>query len=208
MDYTYPSNSNKSKETQKTEEKHITPVVRGKVQVKKESIGHKMADTFLAESIQNTGKYMVNDVLIPAVVDTIVDALTSGISMLFKGSPTSRRSTYGRSGRSTDYTSFSRVKDNGRETRPTFTRDRHGLLDIVMESRGDAIEVRTSLMDIMDKYQVVSVFDYYEMCGAGNQAEYTDRKYGWYGPWNENDLQITRDRDGFRIRMPRVEVLD
>lgn len=203
----YKPNSHKSKEDPK-DEKKITPVVRGNVTVKKESVGHKFADTFLAETVQNTGKYMINEVVIPAIVDTIVDALTSGISMLFKGSPTStrRKSSNGR----TNYSSFSRGggsssdRERDRDER-RFSRDRYGLLDIIFDTRGDALEVRDCLYEVMDKYHVVSVSDYYELSKAGDQATYTDRKNGWY---ELGDMQITRDRDGFRIKMPRVESLD
>lgn len=209
-DVVYKPNSHKYHEEQngeKEEKKELTPVVRGNVTVKKESVGKKMANTFLAESAENVGKYMLHDVVIPAIVDTVVDALTSGISMLFKGSPSTYRRHKDSNGR-TNYTSYSRTSSEAsRSPKEAFKydRDRYGTLDICFDSRGDAIEVRDCLIEVMDKYHVVSISDYYELARAGDQANYTDRKYGWY---ELGDLAISRDRDGYRIRLPKPEALD
>lgn len=205
----YKPNSHKYHEEQANKdenEKNLKPVVTGNVVAKKESAGKKIANTFLAETMENTGKYMLHDVVIPAVVDTIVDALTSGISMLFKGSPAPSRGRRSDSGK-VNYTSYARSSNSGYKEREErrYDRDRYGMLDICYETRGDAIEVRDCLIEVMDKYHVVSVSDYYELARQGDQINYTDRKYGWY---DLGDLAISRDRDGYRIRLPKPEALD
>lgn len=211
-DIVYKPNSHKYHEEaandEKNEEsKNLKPVVTGTAKVKKESAAKKVANTFLAESAENVGKYMLHDVVIPAVVDTVVDALTSGISMLFKGSPSSYKARKDSNGR-VNYTSYSRSSNEpskGLREALSYDRDRYGLLDIHFASRGDALEVRDCLIEVMDKYKVVSVSDYYELSGALDEIRYTDRKYGWY---ELGSLDISRDREGFKIRLPRPEALD
>lgn len=205
----YKPNSHKYNEGHADEDKkELKPVVQGNVIVKKESAGKKLANTFLAESASNVGKYTVHEVIVPAIIDTVVDALTSAISMLFKGSPGAYRGRRNSEGK-VNYTSYSRGGSTGLRERErgtlAYDRDRYGMLDIIFDTRGDAIEVRDCLIEVMDKYKVVSVSDYYELSKAGDQINYTDRKYGWY---DLGDLAISRDRDGFRIRMPKPEALD
>ena len=199
----YASNSHRSREVKEEEEKKLTPVVRGNVKVKKEPISRKFADTFLADNMENVKSYVFNDVIVPAITDAIVDALTSGIGMLFKGNPSAGRRVNKSQGSRTNYTSYSR--EDSRQQRRTPTRDRHGYVDIIFDTRADAQEVMDCLDEVLDKYKVISIADFYELAGASDQSTYTDRNYGWY---DLSGMVITRDRDGYRIKLPKPEALD
>lgn len=198
----YASNSHKSKEAD--EKKELSSVVRGNVTVKKEPISRKFADTFLADNLQNVRSYVFNDVIVPAITDAIVDALTSGIGMLFKGNPTAGRNRNKPAGNRVNYSSYSRdeSRSSNRRTQP---RDRHGYADIIFDTRGDAQEVMDCLDEVLDKYKVISIADFYDLAGVPEESNYTDRNYGWY---DLNGMVITRDRDGYRIKLPKPEVLD
>lgn len=201
----FKGNSNKSKE--QAEEKKLTPVVKGNVTIKKDSVGKKFSDVFLSDTVDNVKSYLLFDIIVPAVKDLIVDMITSGTNMLVNGDAgRSHSSGKKKSGGHTSYTSYYRggsSRDDDRRSAPR--KDRHGVADISFETRGDAKEVADMMLELLDNFKVVSVADYYEISNAGDLETYIDRKYGWY---ELDDMQITRDRDGFKIKLPRPEPLD
>ena len=84
----YKSNSHKSKEEQKsppTERQKLDKIVNGTVKVKKKSELTKFAEIFLPEDISNIKNYILMDVLVPAIKNTIEDIITNGTRMLLRG---------------------------------------------------------------------------------------------------------------------------
>lgn len=71
-----------------------------------------------------------------------------------------------------------------------------------MESRPEAETVLDNLYDILNKYDVVSVSDLYELVGITPQ--HTDQKWGW------TTLQgagVSRMRDGYLLNLPEPQPL-
>lgn len=207
------SNSHRSREMAK-EEKVIKPVTHGQTVIKKDTVGKKFADVFLAENMTNVKDYIIYDVLVPAVNDTIVNMLTSGVSMLFKGQPGNynRGGNRSRLNERTSYSSYygrsdnSRDRDDRRPARPT--RDVNGYKDIGFRELGDAKEVRSCIYDIIDKYPYISVQEYYGLSDNSDLAEYTDTKRGWRSE-DIREINISRCYDGlYRLDLPRPEHFD
>ena len=179
--------------------KDIKPVVKGPVKVKKEPLSRKFSDVFLADSVDNVKSYVLFDVIVPAIKNLIVDMTTNSIDMLVNGRAGTGRSS--RRGGHTSYSSYFRGDD--RPSRRTANpRERYSYNDIIFETRGDANEVLDIMMEVLDKYKVISIADYYELSNANVQEQYTDRSYGWF---ELDDAHIIRDRDGYRISLPRPE---
>ena len=200
----YKSNSHKSRET---EEKKVESVVRGEVKVKKEPVSRKFSNVFLNDTVDNVKSYLIFDVLVPAIKDTIVELISNGASMLAYGNPSARRSTHN-NGAKSSYTTYYRggSSSSSRERddrRASVRRDRHSYDDVIFNNRGDAMEVKECIMEIIDNYHMVSIADYYEL--AGIQGNYTDSNYGWY---EIDDIPITRDRDGYRLKLPKPVAFD
>lgn len=181
------------------------PVVKGNVKIKKEPLSRKFSDVFLSDSIDNVKSYVIFDVVVPAIKDLIVSMVTNGTEMLVNGrSGGNRGSNRGR----TDYNArFTRGNNIGHNEGPIRgnPRDRYSYNDIIFDSRGDAREVLDCMFDILDRFKMVSIADFYELAHAEECEKYTDRKYGWF---ELSSADITRDRDGYRINLPRPELLD
>ena len=82
----YQSNSHKSREKREAATpppKKVEAVVTGSR--KKQSGFKKLADMFIKEDAHNVGTYILTDVLIPALVKTIVDSINAGTDMFFYG---------------------------------------------------------------------------------------------------------------------------
>lgn len=199
----FPSNSNRKKElTAPIKEKNITPVVSGKVIKKQRSFGQKLSETFFGDDTRSVGDYILHDVLIPAMKSTLSDMVGGGIEMLLFGErkSSSRSRLFRDRDRSyVPYNKLSRRDDlEDRRYMSRSARSRHDFDDIILETRGEAEDVLSHLVDLIEDYGVASVGDYYDLLGI--ESAFTDNKYGWT---NVADGYIDRTRDGYCIRLPR-----
>ena len=196
----------------KREKPSNKPVVTGKTKVKKKPAAKKVGDAILGEDISEVKSYLLWDVFIPAVKDTLADLVKKGIdALLFGGTSSPRnmrrdgsrsRTSYSdyydrRRGRDRDY------EDRTRRSRKPNRRAIHEFDDILFADRVDAEHVVDAMIDITMNYGMVSVADFYEL--AGEESNYTDNKYGW---GSLRDAQVVRVRDGWIIDFPKPEPID
>lgn len=195
----YKSNSHKSKEEQKsppTERQKLDKIVNGTVKVKKKSELTKFAEIFLPEDISNIKNYILMDVLVPAIKNTIEDIITNGTRMLLRGEIGVRK------GSSTASSiSYNRYYDQKRygESNSVQTRTGYSYNEIILETRGEAEEILTRMDELIDTYGLVRVADLYDLVGVS--GNYTDNKYGWT---NIRNAKIVRVRDGYMIELPKA----
>lgn len=195
----YKSNSHKSKEEQKsppTERQKLDKIVNGTVKVKKKSELTKFAEIFLPEDISNIKNYILMDVLVPAIKNTIEDIITNGTRMLLRGEIGVRK------GSSTASSiSYNRYYDQKRygESNSIQTRTGYSYNEIILETRGEAEEILTRMDELIDTYGLVRVADLYDLVGVS--GNYTDNKYGWT---NIRNAKIVRVRDGYMIELPKA----
>jgi hypothetical protein len=205
----YPSNSFKSRKEALIPEKNVTKVTKGGVIKKKKSLSDSFAQMIYSEDTRSIGAYIVYDVLIPAFKDTISQMITTGIEMLLYGESNKNRNTFRRGGRDRDpsrthvsYNSFSnRERDRGqRDSRNKF---RQRFDDVILDTRADAEEVLSNMVDLIDNYGVVTVADFYDLIGL--PGEWSDNKYGWE---NLSQAYVERVRLGYTLALPKTTVLD
>lgn len=199
----FPSNSNKKKERiDVVKEKNITQVVSGKVIKKQRTFGQKLAETFFGDDTRSVGDYLLNDILVPAMKSTLSDMVGGGIEMLLFGERRSSGKSRLYRDRDRSYVPYNRMsrRDDVDDRRyiSKAARSRHDFDEIILETRGEAEDVLSHVVDIIDDYGVASVADYYDLLGV--EGNFTDNKYGWT---NVSDAYITRTRDGYSIRLPR-----
>ena len=208
-DMNYKPNSHKYKERQKAEAaeegKRAEKVVQGKVKLKKKNEVRKFADVFVAEDARNVKDYLLMEVAIPAIKNTIIDLITNGVTMLFNGET---RSSSGRK-RSGDYVSYrdysSRDRDRDRRDRYDSGRSRFDFDDLVFGSRRDAEATLEQLDDIIERYGMASVLDLYESAELGGSAPWTANKYGWT---SLRSADVVKVRDGYVIKLPKAMPID
>ena len=196
-DYSSKSSINRSPATKEKQE--ITPVVKHQVTTKKKSFIKGLADTFLAEDLPTIGGYLLNDVIIPNTKDVIVDIVRNSIEMLMYGECKPK----GKSGSNyakVSYTDY--FKKDDKQKRASGVK-RFNLDDIYFETRQDADEVLTRMIDYLETYNFVSVAEMKDF--AGLDTEWTDNKWGWS---NLSSAYVTRQREGYCLKLPKVEAYD
>lgn len=197
----YKPNSNRFKEEQKAaEQKKVEKVVKGKARVKKKSGVRKFADSFVSEEAANVGSYILSELIIPTVKQTIVDGIKNSAEMIFLGkvSDRGRRASSGAS-----YVSYNRYSDRREDRYEPRSRGSYNPDDIVFDSRRDAEDVLQQMDGIMAEYGLVKVADLYDL--AGLTCPHTSNKYGWT---NIRNADVVRVSDGYIIKLPRAIPLD
>lgn len=204
----FPSNSRKKRDKTKADEKKLDKVITGSVKKQKRGLGKKVADVILEDDTKSVGNYVVYDVLIPAAKTMLSDMITGAVEMFLFGEKRGSR-TRREGGRSyTSYGSYYRSTDRDRDLRrereiSRYGRARHDFDEIILETRGEAEEVLSHLVDLVDDYGVASVADLYDLVGI--TSNYTDGKYGWT---NLHTASVSRVRGGYLISLPRTKVID
>lgn len=208
-----PDNSHKSREEAATEvdgEKKVEKVIIGTATKRKTPLGKKLKELFVGGDSHSVGNYILFEILVPTVKDTIVDMVSQGFERMMYGEvrSTSRRTGQrpGGSGSPT-YVSYSRFGSGSRNPdvrRPISTRSRssYDIGDIVVETRGEADAVFQRMFDIINQYDAVTVADLYSMVGM--TQTFTDRDWGW------TDIRgcgATRINDGYVLELPKPEPL-
>ena len=197
---TYPGNSHKSKDVKKTaptDEKKIQKRVSKPAKTKKKGELRKIAEEFIVDDVKNIKTYVITDVLIPTIKDTIWDILTNTLDMfLFNGTKDHRKC--GKSSPKISYRDYYDSKnDRGRNYE---IRDRFDYDDLEFDSRGEADAVLTGMLETIDQYGVVSVADMYDM--ADVTAPYTGNRYGWTSLRN---AEVVRVRNAYIIKLPKAK---
>lgn len=203
----YQSNADKNKIESKPE-KQIEKVITGEAKQKPKGIGRKFKDVFLGGDLKTAGRYLLADVMFPALRNLIVDMTSKGVERIVYG-----ESTYTR--RPTEYRS--RVSYNN----PIYSRDprainrgpipdqphpgrqvRRESNDVLIATKEEAEGIVEKLLDVIDKYQVVSWADLCSMCGWPSSP--IDDKWGWTYLTN---VEIRQTRDGYLIDLPQLEAI-
>jgi hypothetical protein len=151
---------------------------------------------------------MISNVLIPAIQDTLIEMVQSGIERVVRGDR-SRRSTGAPLGR-VNYQRYSqrRTMDDRppMPTNPTLSRAaraRHGFDEIIIATRQEAEDVLDRMYDILSRYESVSVAELYELCGVA--STHTDHTWGWL---ELRGASVGRVRGGgYLLELPEPEFI-
>lgn len=179
----YPGNSHKARQ-EKKEPKQLTKITTGKVATRKKSLYKRFMDTFVVDDISNVVHYIIHDVLVPAAKSTVADMVQGGTDMiLFPGRGNS--GSRGRREQGRSYVSYDRNRNtNQRNQRDDRSRDispknraRHNFDELIIDSRAEADEVISTLVDLTLDYDQATVSDLYALVGTPHTS--TDTRWGW-----------------------------
>lgn len=204
MEFDYKPNSNSYKQKKASEEKKekVTKVVKGPVKTKKKSELAKVKDALISEDARSVGSEILFGTIIPAIGNTIVDAVTNSIRMIF--GVDGRYSDNKRSGdRYVSYSKYSSSRFDEKKTTSRHSTNKFDLDSFIFETRGEAEEVLDSMDDMLDRYEAVSVSDLYDL--IGERCPFTAEKYGWY---NLRNASVVRVRNGYMLKLPKAVPLD
>lgn len=90
---------------------------------------------------------------------------------------------------------------------PTVTESRPAICRIheiaVFDTRSDAEKVYRHMLEMVDRYGMINVNDYYELCGLEDKTAYEFNYYGWSKDTVSN-MSIVRIGSNYMIDVPRA----
>jgi hypothetical protein len=200
----FPSNS----KTTEKKEKEVTRKVTKAIVIEKNK---PLLVRLFGDHMQEVGTYILWDVLLPAAKSTISEIISNGIEMVLYGEPGTKRKGRLHRDRDRSYVSYNSIYDRpGRRSRQqeekrdsSRGRSRHNFDDIIIESKSEAEEVLTVLVEAIEMYESCAVADLYEAVGL--PTDFTDHKWGWF---NLASAYVKRDRYGYSLVLPKPEPLE
>lgn len=194
------------------DDKNLKPVVKIDTTKAKKSTGRQFLDSFITSDFGIVREYLIDDILIPAVKDTIVNSICSAVNMIFKGTP-GKRSAWnsGSTGSTFNYSGIWKQSEPGyfrqqKETKSYETaianrRSSMQYMDISFDNRADAEQVLSTMHDILDQYPSVSVADFYDLVGYDYGSNWTCHDYGWT---DLSGVIVTWSRGAWIIALPKA----
>jgi hypothetical protein len=181
----------------KPETKPVEKVVAGKVVAKPKSGLAKFVETFFAEDIHKVKDYIVKDVIMPTIKDTVWTIIARG----------SERMLYGEAGHAPKNSKLPFINYNGlfkTNTTPTpsapSTGSQYSVDNIILEERGDAEKVLTAMNAHIAEYGEVSIATLYEFIGEPI-GDFMSTRWGWR---SLNTAGIMRTSNGgYKLDLPR-----
>lgn len=189
----------------------VSPIVkRDQVVSTKKPLGKKFAETFMTEDTKDVKSWLLMDVIIPGVKNTILDIL----SMMFFGEVDNRR---GRGKRRRydddrrDYSSYYSGSSSNRERRSSRRKensyydsdDRVDFRNIVLRNRDDAEDLIEEMRRRIKSEGSVSVATLLDLVDV--PGRYTDNNWGWD---DDRDIGIRRVSSGYLIDVAEPKYLD
>lgn len=201
---------NKKVETVNKERKRVKPVIdKSSVVSTKKPFSKKFKETFLTEDTKDVKSWLLVDVIIPGIKNTILSML----EMMFFGEVISRSRGKKRGGGYVDYSgSYSsyrygsgkdRLPHRGHRDDYYDSDDRVDFRNIVLRSRGDAERVVEEMRHRIKMDESASVADLLDLIDV--PGRYTDNNYGWI---DERDIGIRRVSDGYLIDVSEPRYLN
>ena len=189
----------------------------GSVKSKPRSLGKQFIDIFFRNgaSPKEIKKYIIEEMLIPAILENIADTITTAVEMRFFGDTgrlrRARKSGSGGQRSNISYGSFYVGNDNRRDriaranSQKRELDDQEPLDDFIFDDLTDAELVLMEMRELLDRFERVTVADYIDLLKQHNVSvrdiEHTDYKYGW------TDLSCVEvkgnPRRGYYLNLPR-----
>jgi hypothetical protein len=209
----FPANSQKAKarsEMPRERPEKIERVTSAEASRRKRGLGGKFKETFIGGSARMAFEYMMIDVIIPAVQNTMIDAFQGGFERYIRGESHRRRGSTPAAFADQTRVNYQGMSMQPRTTRPTAPRSlsrqsraRQNFDDLVISTRTEAEEVIDRMFEILSRYGMVTVSDLYEMTGI--ESTHTDHKWGWT---QLRGAKVARLRTGgFLLDLPEPESL-
>lgn len=186
-------------------EKVVEHVLQGDEFVsRKRSLGKKLGDILFNGDVKDVKSYIIQDVLIPAVKETIFDMVNKGLDMfLFGGtgshSGNKNNQTY------ISYNNYSKQSGRRSESRTQTRRyeERTDEEELIFRERGPAELVLEKIYAIYEDYHIVTKADLNDI--LNRTGNFTDNNWGWT---DLTGASVERVRGGYLLNLPKMKHLD
>lgn len=184
-------------------------IIKGTAKIKG-TRGDKVKGTLFSSgaTASSIGQYILQDILVPTLKKLVYDIFTNGLSMSLWGDARGTRNDdrYRYGGSNISYVGYYRdgyyPAESRLDSRYGGVRNGFNYRDVVVDNRGDAELILDRLNEDIEEYGITTVLKLYDYVGL--QTYFTDNNYGWS---DIRSAEIVREKNGWRIKMPRPEYI-
>ncbi len=187
-------------------EKKVESVINGDEFVsRKRSVAKKLGDILLNGDAKDVKSYLINDVLIPSVKETIFELASKGLDMLLFGGSTARPSS--KSNQTyisyNNYSSQNAHRNSANRGRSRREESRFDDEELIFREPGPAYMVLEKMMAIFEEYHIVTKADLNDI--MNRTGNFTDNNWGLT---DMSGASVDRVRGGYLLNLPRWKHLD
>lgn len=199
----FPSNSYSSIRQgakAKPVEEEASKAIKGSSQVKKKTIGEKIADAFIATDGKDIKDYFLFDVLVPGLKRGIEDL----IHMLLYNDKKGGRVARSRGESTVRRVGYNSIYSDRRDNEAALTSQmRSGYSDLTYDTREDAEEILSMIDDRIEDAGFATLK--YLNSISGMPSDFTQSNWGWRSTAGTKIYQVRSGR--WLLKMPRLEEL-
>lgn len=188
-------------------EKNTSPITN-QVKVKKESEFKKFTRQFISEDADAVKGHIFSNVIVPGIQRLLSDMIKNTVDGIIYGirgirpDQTGMKNIYNYNRISSPYyggtTGIPQIPQNAYAKASIYS-----VNDVEFFDRGEAEQVLYSLREMIQRYGMVSVGDFYDL--ISQKHVYTDLKYGWR---DLREAEVVRIRNGYQIKFPKIIPLE
>lgn len=199
----FPSNAITKK--QEEPRKKLQPVVSEPVQLKKKGFLTRMKEAIFSDDSGSIGGYVMKDIIIPTVRDTMYDIVTGALSMALYSTPKSARKKNSGTGTYISYADY--YNDSRVPAKKIPVADRHrtkfDLRNIPIPSSEVGYDAIEQLKDRYEAYGNVSAQDLFDVLMIGSVPS-TMARLGWE---DISPIRVECERGQWYLRTPPMKQL-
>lgn len=181
----------------------VSGVSQGSVKPKRKGLISKLSRAIFYTPKEEVEDYLIDQVIVPTIMNSIADILGDAIDYVFRGRPGSRSSrsknSYGPNVQK-DYRAISEAPEGFRRA-PGGFRGMRGTDEVIFKSRAEAMDVLEELVNAVDRFGRASVYNFYEAARLSAPNGYVDQNFGWY---DLSTAHVENYKGDWYIVMPKI----
>lgn len=174
----------------------VKQVAAGKI--RKQSVGEKFKEAFIAEDAKTVKQYVIFDVIFPGLKDLTLSILHGAVDMIFTGRTSNKKKGF----YSVNHNNYGGYY-GGSGSQSQAVQKSHTYENVTFTTRNEADDVLEQMKLYLDEYHRVSIATFNEL--AGVTGDYTDNRYGWK---SLADAKVMYHQGEYFIDFPRPRDLN
>ena len=192
----------------------VVPELKQEPIVKKAPMRSRVVSAIIAEEARDVKEYLIFDVIIPTIKQTLFDLVTNALNLTLFGKPNSSMNRDRDRGPYVSYSSYSSSRGYDKYEREERTRDRRDRYEkyvdirhldrVEFRYREDAVDVINFLEDNLNEFGYATVADF--LSAAHLETNSVHNKWGWYDIGKPTPQQLSNGR--FYVKLPKPRPID
>lgn len=169
--------------------------VNPNVKIQPKPLWKKILGVFFHERLDNVGQSVVDNIIVPTLMNMVVDMVQSGIELLVYGKTNGPKQHIRGSGTKVDYNSISTKSQTPVIAPRSSGKSVYDIMNIVVTDYGKGQLYLDRILEIVTRYPEITVHAFYDACEV-TDTNANDLNYGWKSADLANINLVRGSRNG------------